>query len=84
MYVQLRAVGVALSMNGGNAAALSGAAAAVFKTIPKTYQEKFVEIFKTPGSFPQKAASFPLISCLAAMVSFVQCRMHLGCICSFR
>ncbi|CDJ51240.1 phosphofructokinase, putative [Eimeria brunetti] len=64
----LRAVAAALSMNGGNAAALSGEEAAVFKSLPQTYQENLIEIFKTKGSFPKKAASFPILNCLAAMV----------------
>ncbi|CDJ28596.1 uncharacterized protein EMH_0042260 [Eimeria mitis] len=58
-------------MNGGNPSALSGDDAAIFKSIPHTYQEKFVEIFKPSGSFPQKAASFPILNCLAAMVGDV-------------
>lgn len=67
----LRAVGCALSANGGNTAALKGMEAEVFASLPQTFQEKFVDIFKTPGSFPVKAATFPILDCLAAMVSKV-------------
>ena len=67
-YVQLRAIGVALAASGGSTAALSGNDATVFKTLPETFQAKLVETFKTSGSFPAKAASFPILECLATMV----------------
>ncbi|XP_026193476.1 uncharacterized protein LOC34617665 [Cyclospora cayetanensis] len=67
----LRSVAIALAVNGGNAAALSGNEAAVFQTIPQTFQEKLTKTFRTPCNFPVKAASFPILDCLAAMVSKV-------------
>ncbi|CDJ42305.1 phosphofructokinase, putative [Eimeria tenella] len=68
---ELRSVAVALAVNKGDASALSGADSAVFNSIPKSFQQKLVQIFGTPGSFPLKAASFPLHDCLATMVANV-------------
>lgn len=67
----LRGVAVALAANGGNASALSGSNATVFSSLPQSFQHNLVEAFKTPGSFPAKAASFPILDCLATMVSKV-------------
>ncbi|KAL8272159.1 hypothetical protein Esti_003928 [Eimeria stiedai] len=67
----LRAVAIALSANGGNASALSGYEASTFASIPSTFQEKLKETFSSPANFPEKAAHFPVLDCLAAMVSKV-------------
>lgn len=66
--MQLRAVGCALATNGGNASALGSTEAEVFSSLPQMFQNKLIEIFKTPGSFPVKAAEFPILDCLASMV----------------
>ena len=66
--LQLRGVAVALVTNGGNNSALKGDDLAVFSSLPSAFQQDLVERFKAPGNFASKAAAFPIMDCLAAMV----------------
>lgn len=65
----LRSVALTLSCNGGNVSSLTGSDAAVFASLPISFQKIFLENFTNEFNFPAKAAAFPILDCLAAMVS---------------
>ncbi|KAL8453308.1 hypothetical protein Emed_000942 [Eimeria media] len=67
----LRSVAISLAANGGNPSVLSGSDASTFSSLPSTFQEKFREVFNNEMNFTEKAAHFPVLDCLAAMVSKV-------------